>query len=295
LDSLTFRFGRALVAGTFGALKSLAVFALVLAIGMPLSRAALEWYARGSFELIPPAVAATGNEVPLKVADATPEEASAVRQAAAQMRYRVDPRALTFMVVDRVLTCPDCTGEYVPFLDLVRLDRKAVHSGGLTLQWTVAHEIGHYVDQRTMTDATRRRFMEMRGIPLDTPWVAPNEPWARRPTEDFAEVFAALSLPSAPHSPSTSWGRVRGEKRFEDLLADAGVTFGREVPASGPADVLRREVGFVKDISADPRIAWGLALLGAIYAGLGAWPPARRAWNSGPPPDAVYAYHAPRV
>jgi hypothetical protein len=74
LDSLTFRILRATLAGLLGAVKALFVFALVLALGIPISRAALEWYARGRFDIVPPAVAATRSEPQLRIDDATPEE-----------------------------------------------------------------------------------------------------------------------------------------------------------------------------------------------------------------------------
>ena len=61
----------------------------------------------------------------------------------------------------------------------------------------LAHELGHVTDVMYNTDASRQRFLSLRGLAVDTPW------WTcsgcrdlQVPAGDFAETFA---LAAAPH------------------------------------------------------------------------------------------------
>jgi hypothetical protein len=106
------------------------------------------------------------------------------------------------------VVCPDCAGEYVPGIRTIRIERMLVDADGLALQQALAHEIGHHVDSIYLTDALRRRFRELRGIPPDLSREAPDQAWTQRPVEDFAEVFAVLDVPLVESGPRTAFGAI---------------------------------------------------------------------------------------
>jgi hypothetical protein len=271
---------RTAVAGVIGALQSLLVLALVAVLGVPLARAGLTWYARGSLEPVP--LATRDGELPVRVIGANAAEARAVREAAGRLRYRPDPRAITFVVVEQVSSQPDNTGEYMPLLDVVRLERSVVREGGERLEWTVGHEVGHYADQRFLTNADRTAFRRLRGIPDNVSWTANDRPWEDRPIEDFAECFAEIAVPSPIRPPSTLWGPLRQPQRFERLLAQAGIRLDRELPPSGLLETARREAFFVRQVAADPVVGVEAAALLGLYLGLGMVPSMIRAWTRSP-------------
>jgi hypothetical protein len=281
-NALTFRVVRTLLAGVLGALEALVILALLAVVGIPLLRSALTWYARGTPQPVPLAAAGAGREVPVRVLDASPAETRNIRRALGQLRYRVDPSAITFVVTDNVSDQPDTTGEYMPLLDVVRLERSIVRENGDRLEWTVAHEVGHYADQRLLSQADRAKFEQFRGIPAGTSWSQQGLPWTDRPIEDFAEVFADLSLPSVPRTPATQWGRVRNRQQMESFFRASGIRLGAEVPASDWAETARREVSFGRQLAGDPSIGTQVLVLVLFYTALGAVPAMARAWWRAP-------------
>jgi hypothetical protein len=61
--------------------------------------------------------------------------------------------------------------------------------------YDLAHELGHAFDLEYNNVERRRRWRELRGIPLSTPWFACNRcPDYDTPAGDFAETFAFLLL-----------------------------------------------------------------------------------------------------
>lgn len=61
---------------------------------------------------------------------------------------------------------------------------------------TALHEFGHVADAEWLTDELRAEFTVLRGFAADTPWMTPRshrmEDWEGSPSEDFAEVAAAV-------------------------------------------------------------------------------------------------------
>lgn len=299
--SLTFRLARTLTAGAFAALRWLLVLAVVVVLGLPLMRIAAEWYVRGSVEAAPPPTSASPASMrALTVGNASPSEVAAVRSAAAGLRYRIDPHSLSVMLMDGDALGLGAQGEYLPYLGVIRLQRTLVDVGGMPLSWALAHEIGHSVDERNMTDAARTRFRAMRHIPSSLTWQAPSSPWNQRPDEDFAEVFAALAVPEAITPPATAYGRVANPAAFESLLRSVGVTFGRPPPPTSWRDVVARELAFLRSAVSEPRASRGLLVLLALYIALGAVPAMIDAWrrsgsDEGVPRDRPLDRRASRV
>jgi hypothetical protein len=280
--SLTFRVARVIAAGAAGAARSLLVLVVLLAVGLPLARVAASWYVRGTLDLAPADVRVAAAETSeLAVKGGTERETLAIRRAVGTLRYRVDPRAISVVVIDNDPGCENCAGEYLPYLDIIRVQRDIADADGVQLEWTMAHEIGHYVDQRYMTDAARTRFRSLRHIPPSLTWAAMDSPWQDRPDEDFAEVFAALAVPTAFTPPATAYGRVRDPAAYEELLRSVGVVFGRAPPPTGWGDVLAREFALARDTVTDPRLEGPLLALAAAYVALGAVPAGLRAWRRG--------------
>ncbi|HEY3318441.1 MAG TPA: hypothetical protein VGK50_08470 [Coriobacteriia bacterium] len=279
--SLTFRLLRALAAGALVAARWLILLVAVVAVGLPLMRVAAGWYARGTFDLTPPAEnASPAGMSALAVRGGTAREVAAVRSAAASLRYRVDPRAVSVVVMDRDPLDVGAQGEFLPYLDLIRVKRSVIDLGGMPLRWTLAHEIGHYVDTRFMTDPARRRFMALRHIPPSLSWRAPALEWRQRPDEDFAEVFAALSVPSPLTPPSTVYGRVSDPAAIVGLLRGVGVRFGAGPPPTGWREALAREYELLRDTVSEPATLLPLLVLVVLYLALGALPAAANAWRA---------------
>ena len=177
------------------------------------------------------------------------------------------------------MPCPDCAGEFLPNFGLVRVERSVVDIGGVPLQLTLAHEMGHYVDATYLTDKDRRDFMRLRGIPAGTDWRSPGLPWRERPVEDFAEVFATLTVPvgriAADDRVRTRPRRGRPSRRSWGTPA-SGSTGPYPSPTSARAIAV--ELDLLRMSLADPEMFWLTAavfffagLAGALVAAWSEW------------------------
>lgn len=276
----TFRLARALIAGAAAAARWLAVLLAAVAVAVPLMRIGANWYVRGSIDLTPPPPAASAGEMGLlAVRDASPHEAAAIREAVAGLRYRIPPTAVSVMVVDDDPQRSGAEAEYLPYFGLIQVQRRVVGNGIARLQWTMAHEIGHYADHRYMTADARERFAALRGIPDDRDWQGTTLRWQDRPEEDFAEVFAALAVPSPLMPLGTSYGPIRNAPALLALLDSVGIAFGTPPPPRGWRDAIEREYQLVVDTLGDPAVLWPAVLLIGAYLLVGAVPAAVSAWR----------------
>jgi hypothetical protein len=274
------RAARCALAGLESALRWLVVLAAALAVLVPTFRIAVEWYARGRIDLEPAGVSQQPTAEPVEVLHASPAEVNAVRRAISALRYRVGATNLSVIVIDDSLA-PAQAGEYLPNARVIRLRRSVVGRGGALLSWAVAHEIGHYVDDRYMNEADRDLYRDWRGIPRSAGWLDQTLPWAERPSEDFAEVFAAVAQSQPVDAPATEYGRIRGSAGFEALLARSGAPLGRLVAPDGPAELAEREAAFFRTMLSDPVVATLLLGTALAYVLVAAIPPARDAWHRG--------------
>jgi hypothetical protein len=277
---LAARIGRTLFAGAIGFVQAAGYLVLAMIMSVLLvqaAQAAYRWYAVGTLSLLPPS-APSSRAADIKVAYASPAETAAIRDAVASMRYRLLPNAVTFAITDQ-LPCSQCGGEYDAGLDLVQVARGLVIEGP-SLRHAIAHEIGHYVDHHFLSDALRREYMQLRHIPDSQSWFFDNDqPWVVRPSEDFAEVFAAVSLWPNDAPPQTEYGPVRDPAPYEQLLAEAGVHLDRGLPTPGPLEWIPTEARLVVETLASSSLRWGLVVASIFYLALGTLTAMRDEWN----------------
>lgn len=274
----TLRFARILAAGASGAARWLLLLVVVLVVGLPALRSAVQWYVRGTPDPLPVAAPATVDPTRATILDASAQEAGAIRQVLAELRFGIPPADVTFAVTDQP-RCAQCEGDYSFAFDRIEIDRAVVDSSGPTLRLAVAHEIGHYVDAHFLGPPQRASFMALRGIPANLSWESPDLPWARRPIEDFAEVFATLAVPSAVFAPDTAYGPVRDPAAIVALLKSVGVDLGRALPATDVRQILHLEVEFGQDLLSQPALAWSLFVTVLFYVLYGAWDPMVAEWR----------------
>lgn len=273
------RYLRAMAAALLGAGWYMTLFAVAVAFCAVVVQQAALWFETGSLDLAtPPAQAGHRNTV--TVAGATPSEARAVNAALATLRYRPPSGSVTYGVTNDL--GPQSSGDFASGINLIQVRRDVVRRGGAVLRQTLAHEIGHYVDFNLLTDRERARFYQLRKIPMKYLWIDTNQPWEQTPSEDFAEVFASLAVPSGQGRPSTAYGPVTDPAEVERLLRDAGVRFGRRQPAPTAGSIVRRQIGLVTRALANRRsrlvLVAGVLISGAFGAA-SAW---HKAWMSSP-------------
>lgn len=272
------RIARTLVAGLLGGLRALAILAVALTVGVVLMQVGLRWYASGELTLFPGASPPVNRAVPVAVLGATPAEAARIRGAVARLRYELPPHSITFQVIGRSI-CPQCGGDFVPALDLVQIERSVVDAGGPELEHTVAHEVGHFVDQHYLNDAQHARYKQLRHIPARLTWLAPDKPWELRPSEDFGEVFAVLNLPLVDSPPGTAYGPVRDPAAYERLLASAGVRLGARSTEPDWTAALAQEFATARDEMSIPTVRYLVWLVIVTYLAFGIIPAMHDAWR----------------
>lgn len=109
----------------------------------------------------------------------------------------------------------------------------------LSLRATVAHELGHALDVRTGDAAQRSRYLQLRGVPADTPWYPCDrcDDFAS-PAGDWAEVFALwLAGPGDFHSALAAAPDDGGLRDIARLFAppSARAPAAADSPAPPPA------------------------------------------------------------
>jgi hypothetical protein len=153
------------------------------------------------------------------------------------------------------------------------------------LPHVLAHEIGHAVEVQKMSDAARTEFMELRGLDTSQDWRDLKDPWALRPQEDFAEVFAALDSPSFAWPIQTLGGRIRNEQALRALIQRYQPGPSRPVAALGLPSVEGELRTAAQTLVGDTRVMLALCGLGIVHVAFSAvqsmrryapWRPLRR-------------------
>ncbi|MBE0476548.1 MAG: hypothetical protein IBX62_05570 [Coriobacteriia bacterium] len=257
-----------LSAGAVGAARWLVAFGLSLMLAVPVMRLGMSYTLRGG---IAPSPVATpeARPGPVPVEEATEEEAALIHEALSELSLRFDPTGVTVRVVGGLATCDQCAAAYLPELREILIPRGVVAVGGPNLRWALAHELGHHVDTRYMTEELRGRFGETRRHPADISWLSLGRPWAERPAEDFAEVFAVLVQPTVDRPIGTAYGRLRDRDGIEEILAEADLDTYR--PTRSPwTEAVTGQGRYLAETLRDPlrlaalqALALGAAVLGA--------------------------------
>lgn len=278
--TLAFRIARMLVIGVLGAARWLAFLALMLALVFPLSRTAMQWYAQGRLRPLPEASsrAASGPGPEITTMGMTAEQRARIRAALRELRYRLPPRSVTF-VLGGVPQSRLYDGAYSPALDLIRLESRVLEAGGVELRRAVAHEVGHYADQHHMDKRRRLAFMRLREIPRSRYWRSQDAPWEVRPDEDFAEVFAMLAIPSPVVPPRTVYGPLRQADDAEALMREAGIRFDGVTAPRDWRTAVRWEYNFFEDVMSYPSVSFAFWLTVIAYGAAGASRGMRREWR----------------
>ncbi len=283
MRALADRIARTLGAGVIGALQAFSYISIGLVVAIlvvQIAQAGFRWYESGTFAPFPATAASSTGAASIDVATATPAQAAAIRMAVNSLSYQLPPHAVLFAVTSE--PCPQCGGEYDPGLNLIQIQQGSAVEGP-ALRHAVAHEIGHYVDLHYLNNSQRDEFMRLRHIPANQSWFFDTgQPWANRPVEDFAEVFAVVALWPNDELPGTSYGPVRDPAPFEQLLGSAGVRFDRTPARSSRLSEIKAEVLLVRDMLVSSSLWFALQMLVVVYVAIGAGSAIRGAWRRNP-------------
>ncbi len=204
----------------------------------------------------------------IRITGATPQEEVRIRRCVAAIRYPLNPSVFTIEVYDT--PTPDMQDaaayyEYPP--SVVHLKRDSFEGRtDATLGKLLAHELGHMVDILYFNDADRAAWGRIRGYPEDIQWDDRTVSWDRRPAEDFAETFAALTQPLSMEPMATAYGPVEGEASLRALLAkhvSNGSETLRGIQTERMLNQLTDQVRFVTD---EPAALFVIELVVVCYA-----------------------------
>ena len=150
----------------------------------------------------------------------TAEQQAAVQQAFDDLDQPVDPSEFQVVVTDPRNLPPNAEGSYLFPDNIICLNSELVNDGGRQrLDQTLAHEVGHLFDCLYLDDGARAEYLCLRGFPAGTDWRSEDCDWTERPSEDFAEVYAAFAAASSGVQIATDRGRTKDQKRIEALIA----------------------------------------------------------------------------
>ena len=151
----------------------------------------------------------------ISVYNASPKETSHLISAFERISYPL-PERLSPVVVLADRLPPGVEGVFDTVTQRIYLRR---HSD---LGQTLAHEIGHLIENRLLTDEGRNQYEQLRGLPDWVEWggaYRQSGDWERKASEDFAEVFAQLFSPDALFYDDvrTVFGQVDNPDELRDL------------------------------------------------------------------------------
>jgi len=241
--------------GILAALRTFVLIVCSLALAIPILRIGADWWVRRTLDVLPPQVLATQPTVTAQITG-TPEETVAIRNALAQLRLpRLPPLRIAVDSQDANAGTFDVLNR-----DIV-IDRSVV-GDPVALQSTVAHEVGHVVDAVYLDAAERRNYERFRHMP-PLNWRSPGLRWNRRPDEDFAECFAAVSQPYVSANVATKYGNIDAAA-LERFLATTGVVLPPPTPPRNYVEAIERELAYDAEVLGHG--VTRLAILGILAA-----------------------------
>jgi len=225
--------------GILAALRTFVLTVCLLALAIPVLRIGVNWWVRRTVDILPPQVLATQPTVTAHIAG-TAEETVAIRNSLAQLRLpRLPPLRIAV----------GSQGTSAGTFDVLNRDiviERSVVGDPVALQATLAHEVGHVVDAVYLSAASRRSYERFRHMPTLT-WRSPGLPWPRRPDEDFAECFAAVSQPFVSANVATKYGNIDAAA-FERFLATTGVHLPPPTPPRNYVEAIERELAYDAEV-----------------------------------------------
>jgi hypothetical protein len=261
-----------LSAGIRGAVEGLFTFGLALALAASAAVALTSLANRGTIDLdafIPRSVVSPSQATGLQV-QGTPDQQAAVRRAFDDIVWPVDPSGFTIVVTSPANLPPNAAGTYLFPDNVISLSEDVVNDPSRqVLTQVLAHEVGHMFDCVYLDDSARAEFLALRGFPAGTDWRSESSDWASRPSEDFAEVYAAFAAPSSGMPIATNVGRTSNPEQIKALItryqpsperrtsvrADTALSFARETMGA---------------MGTDPMVLQWLLVLAVLWATFGA-------------------------
>lgn len=260
------------IAGLRGALKGLVAFVASVAIVAALPSALTSLANRGTIDLdafVPRAAVSPPQAGHLQV-EGSPREAAAVRQALNDLVWPVDTSALKVVVTAPQSLPSGDAGVYLYPDNVIYLNQKVVDEPAkFGLSHVLAHEVGHMVDMVYLDDAGRAEFLRLRGYGPNVDWTGENDDWKKRPSEDFAEVFAALSAPSSSVAIQTDGGPIKDPTAMSSLLQRYQPGPTRKVNSLKVATMLSLARAGAHEMTTDwgdIRMLFGLAVVCAVVS-----------------------------
>jgi Zn-dependent protease with chaperone function len=266
------RVANTFIAAVGGAFEGLFTFGLALILAASAAVALTSLANRGTIDLdafIPRSVVSPTQATGLQI-DGTPEQQAAVKQAFDDIVWPVDPSGFTIVVTSPSNLPPNAAGTYLFPDNVISLSSDVVNDPSRqVLVQVLAHEVGHMFDCVYLDDAARSQFLALRGFPVGTDWRSEDSDWAQRPSEDFAEVYAAFAAPSSGMPIATNIGRTNNPERIEALITQYQPTAERSksVRADTALSFARETMGAMGN---DPMVLQWLLALAILWAVFGA-------------------------
>lgn len=211
-----------IAAGLWGAIKWVVILALEFTLVVSAPAVLTSLADRGAIDLdgMVPHETTTAAQGPYPIIEGTAQQQAAVRSALDKLVWPVDASGLKIVVANPPELPPNSAGMYVFPTNIVYLSEYTVdnqHKGNL--HQVLAHELGHMFDSVYLDGAGRTKFMQLRGFAPGMDWSSSSAEWNARPSEDFAEVYAALDVPYPVTSIQTRPGALENRDELRALIA----------------------------------------------------------------------------
>jgi len=262
------------IAGFEGALEGLLLVGVACAIVALLPVVLTSLVNRGTVDVdafVPRSMVSPSQAATVDV-EGSPAECAAVRQALDDLVWPLGNSMPKIIVVLAANLPPDDAATYTYPENAIRVSKDVVDDqGSPALSHVLAHEIGHQVDCMYLDTAGRSEFMALRGRDPQADWEGADVPWADRPAEDFAEVFAAFDTPASGAMTQTIGGRTANPTKLRALMQRTEQLGIRTAASPQMAMLLPLARRLSQDYTADYgalALIFGVAILCATLGGV---------------------------
>ncbi len=262
------------IAGFAGALRRLVLLLALLVVisAVPKALAAAGKTGTVGIDSFLPSKTLTASQLSkLDTVGGTSQERMNVVEALGRLSWPVDTSGLKIVLANDGELPPGMAALYTYPTNVISVRRSVADDPhGYDLPHVLAHEIGHMTEAVYMDDAARGEFLAARGFPADSDWQAQAVPWTRRPCEDFAEVFAALDVPSSSAPIATAPGRIKDPEQMRALVERYQPGPARRTYPLQLATLISVAHDAVSDLETQPLVLLGIFGLCTVYAVTGA-------------------------